>query len=218
MTSMVGYESYLFKVLPDVDGCPPLVAEDKIREAVIELCQSSSVWRKTLDTFYLSSGTPYYKLILDEGEQLAQLSWGYIVDDNGERTDLNVTSEDAIDAASGRGWRSLTGGPTSVFMLTPETVRFATIPTERYAATLGAHMKPTPDSYEAPSFIFNQYIDTVAAGAKAKLLNMKGRAWYDPGAAAVEEANFKNMKQDVRNSATKGNTNQPTTVTMRPFA
>jgi hypothetical protein len=218
MATMTGYESYLYKVLPDISGCPPIVAEDKIREAVIELCHRTSIWRKTIPAFYLSENVPSYELLMEDYEQLAQVRWGYLTDDNGQRIDLNVTSEDTLDAGSAKGWRALVGVPEFVFMLSPETIQFASIPNARFAASIGASIKPTQDSFEAPSFIFNQYIDVIAAGAKAKLLDMKGQSWYDPASARKELDKFNNMVGDARSAVNRGHNNQPKLVKMRPIA
>ena len=217
MTDMTGYDSYLHKVLPDVDGCPPIVAEDKIRDAVIEICQSTSIWRKELLPFYLTANVPTYKLLMEDYEQLAQVSWGYLLDENDQRIDLDVVSEDELDAASVKGWRALTGSPGFVYMLTPETVRLAIIPDTKFTCVLGIFVKPTQDSFEAPNFIYEQYIETVAYGAKAKLLGMKARSWYDPAEARTQEKKFNDGVRDIRNAATRSHTRGPKIVQMRPL-
>jgi len=218
MTDMTGYDSYLYKVLPDVDGCPPIVAEDKIREAVIEMCQSTSIWRKELPTFYTSASTPTYEILMDDYEQLCQINWGYIVSEQDEKSKLFVVSEDEIDAASADNWRLLEGTPKFVYMLSPVTIRLAVTPNAKFSCFLGIFVKPTQDSFEAPTWIFDQYLEVVSRGAKAKLLDMKGRTWYDPAAALKEEKKFNNGVRDVRNAATRSHTRGPKRVTMRPLA
>ena len=218
MTDMTGYDSYLFKVLPDVDGCPPIVAEDKIRDAIIEMCQSTSIWRKELPTFYTSVDVPTYEILMDDYEQLAQVSWGYLKDDNDERFDMDVVSEDELDAASSKGWRALTGTPKFVYMLSPITIRLAITPNKKFSCYLGIFVKPTQDSFEAPKWIFDQYLDVISCGAKARLLDMKGRSWYDPSGAKDEQKKFDNGIRDVRNAATRSHTRGPKHVTMRPMA
>jgi len=219
MTHMVGYDSYLFKVLPEVSGCPPIVAEDKIRDAIIEICQSTSIWRKELPTFYTSDGTPTYEILMDDYEQLCQVSWGYLVlEASNERFDLDVVSEDELDASSNKGWRALEGTPKFVYMASPITIRLAIIPNQQFACYLGIFVKPTQASFEAPKWFFDQYLETIACGAKAKLLNMKGRSWYDPKAAADELMDFNKGIQDIRNAATRSHTRGPKHVAMRPLA
>lgn len=218
MTDMTDYDSYLFKILPEVDGCPPIVAEDKVRDTIIDICQQTSCWRDEAPTFYLTANVPTYEMLFDDFQQLAQIDWGYLVDDDGERTELNALSEDEIDASSSKGWRALDGTPKAVFMLTPSTIRFAAIPNKRFACTLGVTLKPSQDSFEAPSFIFNHYLEIVAAGAKMRLLNMKGRTWYDPAGAMDEEEKYNNGIRDIRINATRSHTRGPKIAKMRPMA
>lgn len=218
MTNMTGYDSYLFKVLPEVHGCPPIVAEDKIRDAIIEMCQSTSVWRKELPTFYTSPNTPTYEILMEDGEQLAQVSWGYLKDADDQQLDMDAVSEDELDAASNKGWRSLVGTPKFVYMLSPITIRLAIIPDQKFSCYLGIFVKPTQDSFEAPAWIYDQYLDIIASGAKAKLLNMKRRSWYAPKAAADEKHKFDVGVRDIRNAATRSHTRGPKHVTMRPLA
>ena len=215
--NMTDFESYLFKILPEVDGCPPIVAEDKIRDTIIELCQTTSVWRVTLPTFYLSANIPSYELIMEDGQQLCQINTGYLVDDNGDKTDLTPRSEDQLDAYLPAGWRLLDGTPKHVYMENPETARFVYLPNQRFACTLTVIVSPDQEAYEAPTFIFNKYLEAVAAGAKARLLDMKGRSWYDAAAASLEQSKFNDHLRTIRINATKSHVRAPQRVKSRPL-
>lgn len=218
MIDMTSYDDYLFKVLPEVNGCPPIVAEDKIRDTIIDLCQTTSLWRAELPTFYIVADTPTYELIVVDGQQVAQINYGSVVDDNGETSDLTAKSEDQLDEYLPPGWRRRTGTPKHVFLLNPVTARFVYMPDQRFAVTLGVTLTPSQDSSEAPTFIFNKYLEVVAAGAKQRLLNMKGRPWYDPAAAMDEEDKFNDMVRTIRINATRSHTRAPQRIKMRPLA
>jgi len=216
---VIEYERYIPDVLSEVDNCPEIVVVEKIRDAVIDLCQATTVWRTELLPFVVSINVAEYPLIFDTGQQLSMVNYVTLIDANGNQLDLVDTSEDHLDAQYRlQGWRTMTGAPAFFYMSNPETLRLVKIPEAAYTAYVGVVLKPTPDSYEAPDFIYNQYHDKVAQGAISKLLDMKGRPWYDPNKALLEKQKFYDSIQTIRNAATRSHTRAQRSVAMRPMA
>jgi hypothetical protein len=213
------YDEYLTDVLGEIDDCPEIIAVDKIRDTVIELCARTTIWRQDLNPISVQANTPDYELEFDDGQQLAHISWMTLVDANGEETYPIQTSEDEIDAGSSRGWRGRTTmNPNYFYMQDPVTVRLALTPEQSFTMNIGAIIKPTPSSFEAPKFIYDQYHEVVAKGARYRLFNMKGRSWYDPNEAIIEQRDYENGVQDVQNAALKSHGRKAKSVTMRPLA
>lgn len=215
---MIEYERYLPDILAEVDDCPEIVAVEKVRDALMELCRRSTIWRTEMLPFAISATVADYELIFDDGQQLAQVNYVTLVDSNDEEIHPRETTEDEQDAKSVKGWRLRTGSPRAFYMKDPEVLRLVPIPEEAYTAYVGVILQPTPDSYEAPDWLYNQYHEIVAKGARAKLLNMRGRPWYDPNKAALEMQDFYDEVRNVQNAATRSHTRTQKRVAMRPIA
>lgn len=218
MATLVNNTQYLPDVLSEVPTCPNIIALEKIRDTIIEVCQESSIWREELATISVVASTALYPLVFTTGSQLAQVNYAYLVDANSDEKWLDGSSEDAIASASGKSWRTQEGEPKVYYMDDPKTIRFALTPSKAYTAYIGVILKPTPDSTQAPDYIYDQYHETIAKGAIAKLLDMNGRPWYSPDKAALDKRKYNNMKAEIRVAATRSHTRTAKSVTMRPIA
>jgi len=218
--SVVNFEDYLPEVLIEVNGCPSKVAQNAVRNAVIELCQKARVWRETLDPINTKTGVAIYDLCLPENSQMVTLLWGKY---NG--INISPISEDELDTVSSRwrieSWRTETGDPVCFFAPKQSEVQLIRIPTVDLASglELGAALAPSRNGYEAPESIYNEYLEVVACGAKARLLDMSTRPWYNPQAAAAEDVKFQRGIVNARRTVSKNHGQMSNKVSMsRPFA
>jgi len=216
----VNFEEYLPEVLVEVEGCPSKVAENAIRNAIIELCQKARVWRETLDPISTQANVGNYDLDLPSNSQMVTLLWG-----KHDGVNIQPVSEDDMDIVSGRwrieNWRSETGEVVCFFAPTQETVQLVRIPTEALAGglVLGAALAPSRDAYEAPESIYNEYLEVIACGAKARLMDMSSRPWYNPQGAAMEGVKFQRGITAARQTEAKNHGQMSNKVSMmRPFA
>jgi len=221
MTDMVDYEEFLPEVRGEVETCPEVVALNEIRNTVIDFCQKTTIWRMDLDSITVLVDTPDYEVEIDQFIKTAGINWGYLIDSNTDEVPLTITSEDTLDNGGVRSvqmWRTRTGTPSKIYLQDPRTVRLVNIPTESYSLYLGVWVKPSRASFEVPEFIYEKYLEAIAAGAKARILNMKTRPWYDPSAAALEAEEYKNRRSSALIDATKSHTRMSKSVAMRPIA
>ena len=221
MTDMVDYEEFLPEVRSEVPECPEVVCINAIRDTVIDFCQKTTVWRYDVDSITVASDVADYEIDIDDYIKVAGLNWAYLIDANGEESYLTVTSEDSLDNGGPRSvslWRTKTGTPTHIYLKDPRTVRLVYIPEAAFSLYLGAWVKPSRNSYEVPEFIYEKYLEAIAAGAKARILNMPTRPWYSPAAAGLEEAEYEARRSSALIDATKSHTRLSKQVAMRPIA
>lgn len=218
MIEMTTYDSYLFDILSEVDGCPPIIAESEVRNTVIDFCKSTLIWKQDIDPIAVIANVNKYIMDIPEGI-VSTITWGYMIDTNDCEIKLTGTSEDDLDAENtSRSWRTLTGVPSHYFMTAGGQVQITKIPELSYTMYLGGALIPSRDSYEAPTIIYNKYLETITAGARARLLNMKAQDWYNPAAAKEEERKYLQGKMDVKVETSRGNTRVNKSVVMRPIA
>jgi len=218
MTDMTTYDSYLYDVLSEVDGCPPIIAETEIRNTMIDFCKVTLAWKAEVDPISVIAGTAKYELDVAEGIP-SLLTWGYMLDASGEEIRMTATSEDELDADRQiHRWRNIDGTPSVYFMTADGFVHIVAKPTEPYTLYLGAALIPSRESYEAPTFIYNKFMETITAGARARLLNMKAQSWYNAAAAKDEEDKYEKGKLDAKVEISRSHTRTKKSVVMRPLA
>jgi len=216
------WEDFLSEVLPYVENCPNIIAKSHIKNAAIEFCQRTALWKSELSAFDITLDIHTYALntkVDPEEEVISSIDYAFITEEHGE-THLNVTTEDAMKA-NVKLWRTITGTkPSAIMMLDTENCRLYPIPEETIANSLivGLILKPAKSAAGIPNWIFEQYYEVISHGAKARLMGMKGRNWYSPEEGVDEQSDFDIGVRDATIRTNKGNSRQNMQVQMRPFA
>jgi len=219
--AMVEYDRYLPEVRGDVQDCPEIIVLNEIRNTIIDFCQKTTVWRKDLDAIAVAATVCEYDIDVGQFEKASAINWAYLLSAAGDEIQLTATSEDSLDNGSSRSsklWRTKTGTPSHIYLKDPTVIRLVNIPTEAYTLYAGVIVKPSRDSYEAPDYIYEKYLEAIAAGAKARILGMKSRPWYAPEVAMMEELDYKARRSSALIDSTKSHTRTSKSVEMRPLA
>lgn len=175
--STIAYVDLLPYLLIEVPGCSEPLAEQAVREAVIEFCQLSNLWRYRCDPVTVKAGQADYDLDdLPRDTTLARLMSVFIDDDK-----LEPTSEDWLDENL-RGWRTGTGRAQFYMQIDPSYMTL--VPTPDATSIKGMHItvavQPSRESTEFPRWINDQYQEALLMGVKARLLKQQGQPWYNP--------------------------------------
>jgi hypothetical protein len=218
MSHMVEYERYLPEVLGEIQDCPDPIALNEIRNTIIDFCKVTTVWRVELDPITVQIAVNSHDVDIDKFIRGVGINWAYLVKSNGDEIRLNATSEDELDSGKVPLWRTKDGQPSVIFLQDPLTIRLALTPKEAYTLYVGMWVMPSRDSYEAPAFIYDKYLEAIACGAKARILKMKGRPWYSPVAAMEEMKDYESKRKSATIDAQKSHTRVSKSVSMRPLA
>lgn len=215
----IAWDDYLPEVLSEADGVPYKMAINEIRNAAIELCEKSEIWRSNLDALNISVGEGEYLLDIPNDAEVISLRWAT---HNG--VTITPTSEDELDTewnnSRSENWRVKTGDPTGIYMQDPYTARVVPLPVTALANGLlvGVSLKPAEDSYEGPKLLYTHWKEAIAYGAKWKLLGMKKRPWYDATSAENDRVRFFRKISMAKIRARKSGARTTTHVRMRPIA
>ncbi|MBU9386638.1 phage adaptor protein [Burkholderia multivorans] len=182
---MTDLDEFLTKVLPFAPGCPEPTAFEHIRNAAIEFCEETRLWRFE-DTFDL--GDDPNVVCVPQGAVIHELER---CDFNGQK--LDPRSLDWLDDHC-PAWRSdtnmLTGSPKWFTQICPDTVRVVPMPIERGRLRVWLRLKPSEDADQLPDFIAAQHRTVIACGALAAILMLPGQTFSDPNRAAYFQAKF----------------------------
>lgn len=187
-------------ILPHIDqyapGCPAPTAYFGIRQAAIDFCVRTRLWRYE-DDFDIpgdeSEGiTTPYGSVLHEIE-LVQF----------DGADLCPKTTAWMDANC-RGWRAgeLEGQPSYVVQTEPNTLRV--VPWQAGHINLFLWLKPSEDATDLPDFIVDQHRRTIAHGALAHILLMPGQPFTNPDLAVTFANMFTSSLDSLMRASSRG--------------
>jgi len=218
---MKHWDDFLSEVMPYVENCPLPVAKNHIKNAAIEFCQRTALWRLEMDRLNIADTIYTYEIAtdLELDESISAIEFAMLIED-GTTTPLGITTDDSMNQ-NYPGWQTVTSDKPSAVMLTDtENLRVYPIPERDIINSLviGVILKPSRNSAGLPDWIFEQYAEDIAHGAKARLMGMKGRSWYSPEEGIDEQNDFDYGIKNATIRTNKGNSRQSNGVTMRPLA
>lgn len=181
---MTDLEQFLTKVLPFAPGCPEPTAFEHIRNAAIDFCETTRLWRFE-DTFEV--GDEPNILCTPQGAAIHEIER---CDFNGIK--LEPRSLDWLDEHAPR-WRSdedvLTATQPEWFtQVWPDTIRVVPYSTGRLKVWL--RLKPAQDAEQLPDFLFKEYGTLIGWGALAGVLMLPNQTFSDPNRATYFQAKF----------------------------
>jgi len=181
----VSLTNFLTEVLPQVPACPDAVAMNAVRNALIEFCTQSLVWQETQDPVTVASGDFPYPLEGVAGAKVVKVM-SVIVD--GEA--VPPTSVEILDA-SVTNWRSSVNSVVSAYYLSsPELLALFPLPSEPRVMQLRVAYAPSRAAQSTEEFLYQKYLEGVAAGALSRLMAMPAQPWSNPELSGYYRAIF----------------------------
>lgn len=204
---MTSYESFLPYVLPDVPGCPEIAAIQAIRNTVIDFCEKSLVVQADLDPVSLSAGTADYDLeppsnrlvtkiikLFYKNQELPPFGQDFVP----SATFYNPDATDGDSRSEPRGWSQKDERTFSVFPV-PKVA-------ESNAITIRAALKPTRASSSCDDVLFEDYVEYLAAGAKARLMLQPNKAYTNPNLVVTQNQLYMQGVNMARQRVSRGHT------------
>ena len=178
---------FISTVLPDVPGCPNALIKNEVLSSAIELCERSSIYTVKLTEQVLKDAESL-TLTLPVNTGLVEIN-KIVVDD--------VTTYEIDNDGT--------------------TIDFDGKAASDYTMAVYVSLKPLRNATALPDILFNDWYQTIAAGAKAKLMVMPEKPWtnlkvaglhsqvFDSGAnSAMKKVFAKNMPTEKRISRRMG--------------
>jgi len=182
---------FLPEILPQVPGCGDLLAKNAVRNALIEFCERTEVWRVELDPIMVVNGVSDYELDPPDSKSVI---WRVMnVSYDGMPIDPKTT--DDLDAEK-PGWRTETGTPFAYFAKDiRRTLRLVYTPDADLVngLVIEAALKPSKTATTVEDALFEEYFDDVAEGALAKLFGIENHPWSSAAKAKYHRDKFDTM-------------------------
>jgi len=206
---------FLPEVVPQVPGCPVMVAKNAVRNAAITFCERTKAYRKELTAINLVASTKdyaYTAFTLPTDTLVWRPIRVAIIDGSDETKLEKVTPEDLDSDAQYANWRTETGTPFGYYAKDQNsTLRVIWTPDTSITGGLfmEAALKPSKAAAEVEDGFFNAYFDDIAAGALAALLSMAAEPWTNATKAADYLARFNRAIADHTVKIAEGEVDAP---------
>lgn len=193
---MRAWEDFLPDVLPEVLGCAQPVAAHALLRAAQEFFQKTRAWNVWLDPVTTVALVTAYDLELESRSELVRLEAATL---NGKT--IGLTRVQAVPA----DWRSNNASlPTCVFTTDSRTVQLVPAKAAGMLLAIQASLKPSNAAAGINDDLFDRYVETIAVGAKARLMAQPRQGYSNPELSGFHRARFDDAITTLKTSLWRG--------------
>lgn len=194
------YEDFLPYVAPSVNACPTIVAIHNIRQAAIEFCEKTQVWRERMDTMLGDGISTRYTLPIDDQTEVSKLL----------EVTVGITGQvadryDIVKPIDGRDAQRLQTSDRIAWTDNRSNINLHPIPAVDAEIDVYVALKPSLASFLFPDELFRHHAEHIAAGALARLFKIPKTDWYDVALAVDKRNEFMNAISTQAVTAHLGN-------------
>lgn len=201
--SETAWTAWYDEIVPDLPGAPTLtLVKNAIRNAAIEFCDRTWVYRVAHDPLAVEANVPDYELEPPTKTALVKVLRAWY-----DKKEIYPKTQDEL-AQLFSHWPSITGTPLYFTQRSPDVLLLVPTPAASLQDALTAEIaiKPTRASTGISTDLFEKYLEEIAYGAKARLFAMSRKPWSDVTLAAYNRGMFDECVGKAKVQAVKGHT------------
>ena len=188
-------------VRPEVIGCPEIQILDAILRASIVFCNKSRYIKETFNVTTVAGTNKYVMANMPVDVQAREI----VNVKRGLYQDLDPSS---FREFQNNDLNTLPGTPQYFYMDKDRKLVLGNIPVAIETLSVTAIVRPTEAATTLPDMLFDEYVDEIAAGAKSRLMVMKGQPWTDVQQASIYQGLFNDAIESSNVRESKGSTNK----------
>lgn len=217
-TTFATFKKY---ITPDVLPCPDPIVERELIGTIIEFCKLTHVITKDFNVELDSDDidSEYQDSIdIDLNEYFTNYRPVSVIRINIDGTDYIPKYKEVINTID--AWESSINNDSVkyFYFMTNSTLRIYDMSTSDSDLYLRIALKPERDITEVEDEnLYEDHLETIAAGVRARILKMPGKPWYNRLASHQAYIDWRRGVSKARANFDKGYTNTPQTVYARSF-
>ena len=211
---MAQLSDFYIYVMPRVEGCPTGLVKHAVRDAVIEFCERTLMWKHAFAAVDIVADQDNYTFTAPDGTVLCCPTYVSI-----NKTQLFPTNEEDLDNTIPEWRNSTSRQPGSFYMDYDGTMYLVPTPSENFVAGLSveAALKPAITADTIPDWLYNNWAEVISHGALMRLHSMVGKVWADTQMVALHRAKFKEGITRAKSKTMKSFAKQGKSVQPRSF-
>lgn len=174
------WEDFHPRVMPYVIGCPTPMVNQALTDAAREFCVTTKAWQET-EEFPAFADVSVLDFDKPTGTEVLQVM-GVKVDGKPLRV-LNHISVPTPEEEGGVN-------PQTIYRVNEEQYRILPQPSAGQAVSITLALRPMQSGAGVGDTVFEKYVETIAAGARAILQRLPRRDWTDMAQAGIDRAKF----------------------------
>ncbi|KYC52199.1 MAG: hypothetical protein AMQ22_00926 [Candidatus Methanofastidiosum methylothiophilum] len=201
-------------VMPAVQGCPTGIVNMAIKNAIVDFCDKTLMWRYTFAPMDIVDGQSSYEFTSPDD---AAISKPLYVSVNGNQ--LYGTNEDDLDILYS-GWREATSNsPVMYYMDYNSNLILVPTPSENQDGSLilQVALRPSFDAVEFEDWLLEDWGEVIGHGALMRLHAMPGKVWADTNTVQYHRAKFREGVSRAKSRTMKSFGRQTKSVQPRQF-
>lgn len=175
-------------VLPHVEGCPTIVADQAIVRAAIQFCAETGVWRYTHATVAVVQATAAYSFVPPAGAKVERVLAAWL-------DGVPLTVKNATDMLGVLDWKTDTGTPECLVVLSDS--QFRVYPLGAGDVDMEVTVKPSRAATTIDDNVFEAHVDAIASGALAILMAYPKKSWSNPDLGLWHKGMFEKSIDDA---------------------
>jgi hypothetical protein len=199
----VSYDEFLPEVLQYVPDVPELVAANAVRSSCIEFCERTRFWQQDTDPIELIAGVSNYEFDGGTGVKFVDIVTAWCND----TLLVPKSTEELARLYRHTDWRNVKGDPAFITRMLPTEIILVPEPIKAGAILkLRAAYAPTRSSTSVDSTVYEEYLEIIAYGARARLYNTPKQSYFDKASATEFEKRFRVGITEARVRVNRGMT------------
>lgn len=189
---MQALDVFLSRLLPQVPGCPDILAKQSLLDSAIEFCEETSIIQSTSNPQTVTAGTATYSLTLPTQQAVSTtLKVWHNTTLLYPATPEQVTDILAYVAAAGSD-TAPRGTPEAYYEFTPGVIGLYPVPKTTATLAFSARIatKPTRSASTLEDVLYNDWVEAIVGGAIGRICATPGQAFSDAGRSAAGYAKF----------------------------
>lgn len=179
---MKTWPAFYRDVLPEVLGCTDPGMDLALLRAAQRLFGRAHVWTVWLDNTSTASGATEYDIELEPGSELVKLQRATL-----DGRPIRLTTPESLPD----DWKTSSAGiDACVFTRDSKTITLLPANTAGLVLRVEATLKPSNTATGIEDHFFDQYVEIIATGAKAGLMQQMGHPFSNPARAMDLERRF----------------------------
>lgn len=214
---MASYESFLSRVMPHVIGAPEPLALQAISDATIEFCEKSLILQRDHDPVTVIANVVDYDLEPPTGYLVVKVMRAWL-----DNIKLNPAAPDFVADAGvyNRLYSSYSAGPSTpraYVQKDPRSISLWPVADKKYAngLTMRVALKPTRAAETVEDEIYEDYVETIAAGAISRLMLSPEKPYTNEKLAIYYGGKFTQGLNVARSRALHGHSRSNLSVQLR---
>lgn len=173
----VSLKNFLPYVTPKVPACPQPIVLDAVRAAAIDFCERTLLWFEKQAVVAVDSLSFPYTITPPAHGAVTRVTHVFV-----DGIELQPKTFDVLDISD--TWDTETGSPKYYFLVFGSGLRVQPLPESSMDMRVTVAYAPTRTAEVVESFLYDIWLDAVAAGALRRLMSDIGAVWFNADGSA----------------------------------